>query len=98
MTLLSNDFLKQYEDKTPPWGFSGLGFIVFKRTYARLVEHEYIDPVTGQSREVTRSEEWHETLRRCIDGAQEIGAGYTREEAERLFDYMFNLKCSFAGR
>ena len=83
--ILSKDFVKKYAKKQPNWGFNGLGYIVYKRTYARLKEDG-------------NTEEWHETVERCINGAQKIGAQYTKEEAERLFDYVFNLKCNFAGR
>ena len=81
----SNDFLKKYKNKQPPWGFGALSLTVYKRTYSRIKE----DGI---------SEEWWETLVRTIEGAQRIGAKYTIEESERLFDLMFNLKCSFAGR
>ena len=84
--LLPENFLNQYKTKTPPWGFNGLGYIVYKRTYARRVEGE------------NRTEEWWETIARCINGAQEIGASYTPEEAQKLYDLIFNLKCNFAGR
>jgi ribonucleotide reductase alpha subunit len=84
-TILSESFLNQYKNKQPNWGFNGLGYIVYKRTYARLKE----DGTT---------EEWNETVERCINGAQKIGAQYTKEEAERIYDYVFNLKCNFAGR
>ena len=84
-TLLSPEFLSKYKNKQPNWGFNGLGYIVYKRTYARLKE----DGTT---------EEWNETVERCINGAQKIGAQYTSEEAERIYDYVFNLKCNFAGR
>ena len=83
--ILSKDFVKKYAKKQPNWGFNGLGYIVYKRTYARLKDD-------------SNTEEWHETIERCINGAQKIGAQYTKEEAERLFDYVFNLKCNFAGR
>ena len=83
--LLSPEFLSKYKNKQPNWGFNGLGYIVYKRTYARLKE----DGTT---------EEWNETVERCINGAQKIGAQYTPEEAERIYDYVFNLKCNFAGR
>lgn len=83
--VLSKEFVRKYKSKQPKWGFNGLGYIVYKRTYARLKEDG-------------NTEEWHETVERCINGAQKIGAGYTKEEAEKLFDYIFNLKCSFAGR
>jgi len=83
--VISEKFANKYSNKNPNWGFNGLGYIVYKRTYARLKE----DGLT---------EEWHETVRRCINGAQKIGANYSQEEAEQLFDLIFNLKCNFAGR
>lgn len=82
---LDRTFVDSYRNKKVPWGFDGLGYIVYKRTYARTLEQGGL-------------EEWVDTVERCINGAQEIGAGYTKEEAEKLFDLMFNLKCSFAGR
>jgi ribonucleotide reductase alpha subunit len=85
LNILSPSFLAKYKNKQPNWGFNGLGYIVYKRTYARLKE----DGTT---------EEWNETVERCINGAQKIGAQYTPEEAERIYDYVFNLKCNFAGR
>lgn len=86
MSLLSNEFLDSYSQKSAPWGFGGLGEIVYLRTYSRPVEGE------------NRNETWVETLKRVIDGAVSIGTPYTQEEAERLFDHMFNLRCSFSGR
>lgn len=83
--IISEEFSNKYKDKKPNWGFNGLGYIVYKRTYSRIMPDG-------------RNEEWHETVRRCINGAQKIGAKYTKEEAERLFDLVFNLKCNFAGR
>jgi ribonucleoside-triphosphate reductase len=83
--IISEKFSNKYRDKQPNWGFNGLGYIVYKRTYSRLKDDG-------------KTEEWHETIRRCINGAQKIGANYTQEEAEQLFDLIFNLKCNFAGR
>lgn len=83
--ILSPDFINSYRDKTVPWGFNGLGYIVYKRTYARLKEDG-------------SQEEWFETVGRCVNGAQKVGARYTREEAERLYDHVFHLRCNFAGR
>jgi ribonucleoside-triphosphate reductase (thioredoxin) len=83
--IITEAFANKYSNKQPNWGFNGLGYIVYKRTYARAKE-------SGQT------EEWHETIRRCVNGAQKIGANYTKEEAEQLFDLIFNLKCNFAGR
>jgi ribonucleoside-triphosphate reductase len=83
--IISEKFANKYANKQPNWGFNGLGYIVYKRTYARIKDDG-------------KKEEWHETIRRCINGAQKIGANYTQEEAEQLFDLIFNLKCNFAGR
>lgn len=88
--LLSNKFLQKYVGKQPQWGFNGLGYVVYKRTYARTLFDDKGNRL--------RTEEWWETLQRCIEGAQKIGAGYTKEEAERLFHLLFHLKGSFAGR
>jgi len=83
--IITEAFANKYSNKQPNWGFNGLGYIVYKRTYARVKEDG-------------KTEEWHETIRRCINGAQKIGANYTKQEAEQLFDLIFNLKCNFAGR
>ena len=83
--ILPEEFLSQYKTKKPNWGYNGLGEIVYKRTYSRLKENGV-------------NEEWWETIARCINGAQKIGADYTTKEAQQLYDYIFNLKCNFAGR
>jgi ribonucleoside-triphosphate reductase (thioredoxin) len=83
--IIAEEFLKQYKHRRVNWGFNGLGYVVYKRTYARTKP----DGTT---------EEWWETIKRCVEGAQELGAGYSKKDAERLYDHMFNLRCSFAGR
>lgn len=84
--LLSPEFLEQYKTKEVPWGFNGLGYIVYLRTYSRDIDDK------------KTKENWIQTISRCIRGAQRIGAGYTVKEAEILFDHIFNLRCNFAGR
>lgn len=83
--ILTKEFVNTYKDKPVNWGFNGLGYIVYKRTYSRIKENN-------------EKEEWYETIERCINGAQKIGAGYTKKEAEKLYDLIFNLKCNFPGR
>lgn len=83
--ILTDKFLSKYQGKQPNWGFNGLGYAVYKRTYSR-------------TKPDGKSEEWWETVARCLEGAQKIGAQYTKEEAERLYDHVFNLRCNFAGR
>ena len=82
--ILSKEFLKKYVNKKVNWK-NGLSYVVYKRTYARQLENG-------------NTEEYWQTLSRCINGAQKIGAQYTPKEAERLYDYMFNFKCLYAGR
>jgi ribonucleotide reductase alpha subunit len=86
MSLLSSTFLSKYEGVTPPWGFGGMGEVVYLRTYSRKIEG------------TDRTETWVETIKRIIDGAVDIGVEFTQEEAESLFDHMFNLRCTVAGR
>ena len=85
MTLLEQSFVDSYSQKQAPWGFNGMGEIVFLRTYSRKKENG-------------KNETWTETLQRVINGAHEIGVDYTKQEAEALFDHMFNLRCAFSGR
>jgi ribonucleoside-triphosphate reductase len=86
MSLLTPEFIASYKDKVSPWGFGGLGEVVYLRTYSRSIE------------ELGRNETWTETITRAIHGAVSIGVPYTKEDAEELFDHMFNLRCSFSGR
>lgn len=82
---LPESFVQEYADKTVPWG--PVGYVVYKRTYARKVE--------GQN----RTEEWHETIARDINDILKISRGaVTLEEGMRLYDHMFNLRASVSGR
>lgn len=82
---LSPEFIASYADASVPWGFNGLGYIVYKRTYARPLDEG-------------RTEEWHETVGRVVNGAQAIGAGLDADELVRLFEYLFSLKGTVSGR
>ena len=86
MSIFTTDFINSYNSRTAPWGFGGLGEVVYLRTYSRKIEG------------TDRSETWVETIKRIIDGAIEIGVPFTQSEAEALFDHMFNLRCSVSGR
>lgn len=86
MSLLSSEFVSTYSDKKIPWGFGGLGEAVYLRTYSRPIA------LLG------RNETWPETVLRAINGAIEIGAELSEQEAETLFDHMYNLRCSLSGR
>jgi len=86
MSVFTSDFINSYNSRIAPWGFGGLGEVVYLRTYSRKVDG------------TDRSETWVETIKRIIDGAIEIGVPFTQAEAETLFDHMFNLRCSVSGR
>jgi ribonucleoside-triphosphate reductase (thioredoxin) len=84
---LDHVFVEQYAaNHEIPWGYSGLGEIVYMRTYSRRIEEQ------------DRNETWPETIERAINGAQAIGAGYTQEEMQALFMHMYNLRGVFGGR
>lgn len=84
--MISEEFVDMYREKQAPWGFAGLGEIIFLRTYSRFRE------------DLGRNETWPETIQRVINGALTIGTPWTQDEQERLFDHMFNLRCSTSGR
>lgn len=75
---------EKYENKTPNFGI--LGYVTFKRTYARYLP------------EKNRTEEWVEAIYRWIKGSLDLGTPYTEQEVEKLFSYMFDLKCLYSGR
>jgi ribonucleoside-triphosphate reductase (thioredoxin) len=49
---LSSKFIESYTQEKPPFGFNGLGELVYSRTYSRLNE------------ETGLKENWHETVKR----------------------------------
>ena len=71
-----------------PW--STIGYLVYKRTYARRVDEADIN---------SRTEEFNETVERVLRSAdKQLGVGLTSEEEERLRGYLTSLKGSVAGR
>lgn len=89
---LSKEFVQEYKDRYDAGdcpiftSHDGLGYAVYKRTYAR--------PIFAEN----RTEEWPETIERVINGAVAIGAQLTQSEMRRLFDHMYNLRAFLAGR
>ena len=97
---LSDSFIEPYKTMDPPWG--PLGYITFKRTYARRLS-EFDAGATG-------TEEWWQTCRRVIEGMFHIqkehvirlGLGWndnkSQSTAKDAFDRLFNLKWTPPGR
>lgn len=68
-----------------PW--STVGYLTYKRTYAREIEG------------AGRTEEFEETVERVINAARsQLQVGFTRAEEARLRRYLLELKGSVAGR
>lgn len=81
--LLSDDFVSQYKHMNSP--MNQLGDFVYYRTYSRWLSEE------------KRREYWWETVRRSV----EYNCGLVptnRNEAEELFDNIFNLRQFLSGR
>lgn len=68
-----------------PW--SPVGYLTYKRTYARAIEGE------------SRTEEFPETIERVVKSCRDqLNVGFTEDEEDRLREYFLKLKCSVAGR
>ena len=97
---LSDKFVQQYEEKSVPWGYGDLSYTTFKRSYARHIDE---DPTK-------RTEEWHECVRRVVEGVFSIQKKYCKEHglewinsrgqksAQIMFDKIFNFKFTPPGR
>ena len=71
-----------------PW--SSVGYLTYKRTYARRLNEADIDSAT---------EEFPDTVERVIKACEEqLKCGFTEAENERLRGYLLGLKGSVAGR
>lgn len=70
--------------------FSTVGYITYKRTYARRLNEA--DPKS-------KTEEFTDTVERVIKAANDqLGCNFTAEEQERLRKYLMELKGTVAGR
>ena len=81
--LLSEEFLSKYKHLPSP--MKQLGSFVYYRTYSRYLQEEQ------------RREYWWETVKRAV----EYNCGLvqtTKEEAEKLYDNIFNLRQFLSGR
>lgn len=81
--LLSEEFLSKYPDF--PEHMTEIGKFVYLRTYSRWLPEEQ------------RRETWKETCARAVEYNCSL-AKTSRQEAEELFDAMFNLKQALSGR
>jgi ribonucleoside-triphosphate reductase (thioredoxin) len=94
---LPDSFIASYADRTPPFGFNGLGELVYLRTYSRIKEDG-------------TQEQWHETVRRVVEGAYTMqkrwiadhNLGWSERKAQKsaheMFDRIWNMKFLPPGR
>lgn len=94
---LTDAFLEKYKRIKPPFGFNGLGELVFYRTYSRIKEN-------GEN------EQWWETIRRVVEGtfnmqkrwidSRQLGWNSMKAQlsAQEMYDRMFFMKFLPSGR
>jgi adenosylcobalamin-dependent ribonucleoside-triphosphate reductase len=70
--------------------FDTMGLFTFLRTYAR--RHDQNDPNSTV-------ETWEETINRIVTSCNsQLKVGFTEMESQELYELLYNLKCSVAGR
>ncbi|KAG2782206.1 putative adenosylcobalamin-dependent ribonucleoside-triphosphate reductase [Phytophthora cactorum] len=94
---LDKAFVASFENQTPPFGFNGLGELVYMRTYSRV-------KADGTK------ERWFETIERVINGtfnmqkkwSQQLGQPWNEEEinhiAQEMYTRVFQMKFTPPGR
>ena len=94
---LSDSFINNYKRKRAPFGFNGLGELVYMRTYSRL-------KADG------KNEMWWETVKRVVEGtfnmqkrhidAHSLGWNpwKAQHSAQEMYDRIFNMKFLPPGR
>lgn len=81
--MIKDDFVSKYKHNSSPMG--QLGNFVYYRTYSRFLMEQ------------GRREYWWETVRRAIEYNTSI-VPTSKEEAEKLYDNVFNLRQFLSGR
>tara|TARA_R110001592_G_scaffold269340_1_gene535693 strand:+ start:4927 stop:6954 length:2028 start_codon:yes stop_codon:yes gene_type:complete len=94
---LSEHFITKFKRKKAPFGFNGLGELVYNRTYSRLKEDN-------------KNEQWWETVQRVVEGTFNMqkrhidanGLGWNawkaQHSAQQMYDRIFNMKFLPPGR
>lgn len=94
---LSDNFIDGYKRKRAPFGFNGLGELVYMRTYSRIKDDG-------------KNEMWWETVRRVVEGTYNMqkqhierydlgwNAWQAQRSAQEMYDRIFNMKFLPPGR
>ena len=91
MTSVSmNDQITSIYKYDNPQPFDSIGLFTYLRTYAR--RHIEDDPNST-------IESWNECITRVVNATNtQLGVGFSADERQEVFDYLYNLKGSVAGR
>ena len=87
---LTPQFLEGFSSRTPDWGYAGLGWAVYQRTYSR--------PLPNGA-----NEEWWQTVKRVVEGIYKIqkdhctknGLPWSANKAQRSAQIMYRLIFEF---
>jgi adenosylcobalamin-dependent ribonucleoside-triphosphate reductase len=94
---LSENFIDKYKRKKPPFGFNGLGELVYMRTYSRIKKNG-------------KNERWWETIQRVVEGTYSMQMEWidshqlgwnpwqAQKSAQEMYDRMFYMKFLPPGR
>jgi len=94
---LSDNFVDKYKRKKPPFGFNGLGELVYMRTYSRIKKNG-------------KNERWWETVKRVVEGTYSMQKNWidshqlgwnpwqAQKSAQDMYDRIFNMKFLPPGR
>lgn len=94
---LSEHFMNKFKRKKAPFGFNGLGELVYNRTYSRLKEDN-------------KNEQWWETVQRVVEGTFNMqkrhidanGLGWNawkaQHSAQQMYERIFTMKFLPPGR
>ena len=94
---LSENFINKFKRKKPPFGFNGLGELVYMRTYSRIKEDG-------------KNERWWETVRRVVEGTYSMQKNHidshqlgwnpwqAQKSAQDMYERIFYMKFLPPGR
>ena len=95
--VLSDNFITKYKRKKAPFGFNGLGELVYMRTYSRI-------KLDG------KNERWWETVQRVVEGTYSMQKNHidsyqlgwnpwqAQRSAQEMYERIFNMKFLPPGR
>ena len=94
---LSENLINKFKRKKPPFGFNGLGELVYMRTYSRIKENG-------------KNERWWETVQRVVEGTYSMQKNWidqhqlgwnpwqAQASAQDMYERIFNMKFLPPGR